>query len=1100
MDENLEDRIRRHQKIMRSRYSRFLRRRSMWEGEDHTDWPRHISDRYWSSRSCGYKPSDTTKSSEAKPTQEERTVEGFHRDFDAFRAAFDRNFARDPYRTLFGRRMASHPWITNPSWTGFSWLSHRDNLHKDEVVQPSKPDSADHESAPRENANNATVTHSEVLEGDKNAITPVEEDYQYDPISMRKVPIKKPEAAAEVEPEPKKSFLEKFFAEHDADIPVKKYKPHQGSGYGASTQEAEDLGSEARGGNMHPPFDSGRKQEMRDLMKRIKGNNLDTTAQFTESRPNQKAEEDSDKLTIPTEAQESPELDDSTPLFSGTAYADRFSNEAIGPSKLSNSAEAVTQEASQDVSYITTDSTLKGFIKQSSSRLEPALDRIQANTDGRADEVPFTLQTAVDRHASALKKELKEAEDAPAGPKTPDYLAASTEEDIDLLRGSDVRAATRTARVTKQEAETLKSEARAKLEADYASRLAGGKAVDGHEVDAFASKLTKRVNHVWDHIREYPHGIVAKTMNSVNAFNDNYKKYVRPEGTKSLTDKLVFQDQSLSKSPSIYKNTGMQTESKQLTPSQEVLDADKERSERTIKLRRATIGAKEEAEARDVQLSQLSADIRAAYEDGYGTINVSHRQPELTPTKAGTGDSAPPPKPHPLLSASVKPGVSVNSVIDEHVGTFEPKLAALVDSAKEVRSQLRQLDEEVEQIRPALSACPHLSTVIDGTKDVRRELHEAHLAIRAIESGRPETVWNALDKPCPNYGQKRIDWQAEEMSANKADQSEVVGDGHSTMPLENKASSSAVLPSQEPKKVPEPVFTPSGSPVWNDEQPPSIESLRRGTFDSKFIILAYNPSTSKVEFSPMNEPAKPTHKAADPVGILSRLKNAPEFLRHFALLKRAGYSLFNGKENMLIFKKKQPEHSSGSSPAQRVVEPKAATATASTSSASATKTRANEESAISSATVLEEIPKEVEQTVGPAGSTARFSRPLGDVGQVRVKRQEEVFSGTIRPNAAAQSSSAEDDRLSTSTPKPALGTSNEQRDGVWKRFTRSLKQTVMIVAALGGGAYTIGFIAEGMGAETQKQKGVEDTQARGPRKRIVMTGQRPGIYSTESSR
>lgn len=1037
-----------------------------------------MSDHYWASRQCSSKAPESTQPSEPKPGQSKHTFDSFQKDFEAFKAAVDRAVSRDPYGTLFGRRMARHPWITNPSWTPLSWLSQREDLPQDQGVQLTKPLSTEDEKPAQKDANSAMEAPTNISRGDKKNTTFAEEDYQYDPISMRKVPINKSETRGPVDPEPKKSFLETFFTEPGTDIPIKTYKSHS-----KSSQRTKDSLSGAKPVDVHGAFESCKKQEMRDLMARTKGNNLDTTALFTEAPLERRPEKDSAKLTVSEEARESPELDDNTPLFSGTTYAGRFGNEATSPSKSTVSTEEATGESSQGLSTITTNSPDEGMVKKPKSQLEPALDRIQAKSSEPTNGQPSKLQTAVDRHVSRSNELVRQAESGSEKQRSPEFPAASTEEDVDLLRASDVRAATRTARVTRQEREALKNEARTKLEADYASRQA-----EETNAEAFASNLTKKLNDVWSHVRQYPHGIVAKTMSSVNAFNDNYKKYVRPEGVKGLTDKLVFQDTSLSKLPSIYKDTRRQLEPAASTPSQEAMDADKERSERTAALKEATIKAKEEGEARNAQLSQLATDLRAAYENEYGPIDVNHRQPDLDATRVDTETQALPSKPHPLTTASVKPGVTTNSVIDDHVTKFEPKFVELVDGAKEIRNQLRQVDEELQRLRPSVSLSPDLHTVIDGTKEIRRELHEAHQAIRAIESGRPQTVWNALHKSCSEFGQKRIELKAAETSANKAGLTAPVDNVSPTEALLGQASSSRDVPAEQPQKVPEPFITPDGSPAWNDEQPPSIESLRKTRLGSEYIILAYDSSTGKVLFSPMNEPARTTNKAADAVGILSRLKNAPEFLKHFDVLKRAGYSLFNGNENMLIFKKKHPEYASGTPPT------KATSVKAESGSASATASTGGE-STISAATVSNAILADTEPTAATA-------RPLGNGnvgGQTRVKRQEDVFSGTIRPNTAAQGSSG-DENDKSSTSKPSINSGTEQRDGLWKRFRRSLKRTVMIVTALGGGAYVIGFIAEGMRAETQKQKGIEDGHAPGPRKRIVMTGQRPGIYSTESSR
>jgi hypothetical protein len=214
-----------------------------------------------------------------------------------------------------------------------------------------------------------------------------------------------------------------------------------------------------------------------------------------------------------------------------------------------------------------------------------------------------------------------------------------------------------------------------------------------------------------------------------------------------------------------------------------------------------------------------------------------------------------------------------------------------------------------------------------------------------------------------------------------------------------------------------------------------------------------------------------------PILVLSKLHRASDYLAHFETLEKAGYDLYTGSRNMLIFRKRQAASS------------KSSTSAPSTSSIT-------DEVSLSkqAATVLDEIPVEVDPSPGPAAPTAPPSNPSKQPDQAvlksRVRRREKVFSGTMR---SGEESAKENENEESFTPNTLRGT-------LWERWTRGLKRVILTAVALGGAAYTIGFVAEGIGAQTQIQNGIDDGHAQGPRKRIVMTGQRPGIYSTESSR
>lgn len=81
----------------------------------------------------------------------------------------------------------------------------------------------------------------------------------------------------------------------------------------------------------------------------------------------------------------------------------------------------------------------------------------------------------------------------------------------------------------------------------------------------------------------------------------------------------------------------------------------------------------------------------------------------------------------------------------------------------------------------------------------------------------------------------------------------------------------------------------------------------------------------------------------------------------------------------------------------------------------------------------------------------------------------------------------------------AEGASSEavRKESRFRRLGRLLKRVVYTVLGAGVGAYVIGVLAEGVGAQQQRQ-GLDGD---GPRRKVVLpAGQRAGIYSTESSR
>ncbi|OAL39461.1 hypothetical protein AYO20_01331 [Fonsecaea nubica] len=1118
--EDFEERARRHHKIMKSRYYKVLRRRALWESEDAYVRPlRHH--RLWAHRYCDYKPLSSTGASSQGPKEpdnkQDNHAQTIYKDFDAFREAVDRAIARDPYGTLFGRRLQSPPSANNSSWTSFSWFSDPKEIKKEHNIEEPSPAPSVATKAAAETRTSSSETEPDKQEVRKSTIDVGEEEYEYDPISMRKVPIKKRTAEPERKEEPgpvqssavpeperqpqrrkedkassdeysKQPFLKSlFFQEHGVDIPVKTYKPYKVYDYGASEKNPTDEypAPSTKTEGLH----SSRKEELRDLMSRAKGNNIDTTALFTEFSEHPQSETVTSDITAPKIPRESPEPDDTLPLFSGTTYEARAHKEAE-----TNASDWLFREGfrerNEDSAIATNShsSSLNETISETKNKLEPTLERVNRKTALDKTGKSPRLQTALDRQISASSQSTSLTEKQVG---TNDLPAALTSE--------------------KPETGDSKRTARKRLETDFEARQqdAADESIVSPKTPKLeipTKRLTKTLNNVWEHIREYPNGIVAKTMNSMTNLNENYKKYIRHDAVKGLTDKLVFKDESLPKTPSIYKSNIKPQGLATFTPSHTVLADESKAMQRTADLREATENAKKEEELKKAQMSQLAADIQAVYESEYGNINAAHRQPAQASPEAETVASASSTserdlaQPHPLSTASVRPGITTNPVIDNHIGRFEPKFASLVDEAKQIRAELRDVEvkarevegfrqassqaevqEQVEEVKPPLHK---LSDVMQGAKEVRRELHEAQNTIRRIGSRRPATAWNAPQLSGSDFGKKRIDLKVQK----GVDAVEGPSESENQQNTEIESSTQTIVQphKEEPKMVPEPVHTPSGSPVWNDEQPPPIESMKIRKFDSPYLILTYDTAAEKINFSPMNQPTTEMPKSNNVIGILGRLKQAPEFLKHFQTMQRAGYSLYNGTENMLIFQKKQAEPVTTSSMTQAAKEK--------TSGVDISSRLPDQETA----TVLEELPTELDPVPGPAAPTAPVPCRVGN--QPRVRRQENVFSGTIRPNALSSSSPppAPDEKLAASD--LARGRHDTQDEGLLKRFMRRVKYTVLTLAALGFGAYSIGFVAEGLSAHNQQQRGIDNGDVQGPRKRIVLTGQRPGIFSTESSR
>jgi hypothetical protein len=626
---------------MRSRYYKIARRRALWESEESYIRPwRH--NRLWATRYCDYKPLSSTGSSSQEPKERDSEPESedkyhtVYKDFESFRAAVDRAIARDPYGTLFGRRLQSPPSSNNSSWTSFSWFTDPKEIKEDASVPSSQPKLSETASSPVEKPSAEASVDPAQQTAQATTTFYSEEEYEYDPITMRKVPMRnrppKPEHVSSAssenlpsppevkeqalkhqtekpssQPEPKKEpsehkskqpFLQSlFFQEHGVDIPVKTFKHHKVYGYGAPEKKADDTSAVTPSAETKGDFESSRKQHLRDLMSRVKGNNIDTTALFTEPFPQPENEAVGQDSTVSKKPRESPEPDDARPLFSGTTYEGRANKETQVKSSDWLAKEGFRQLPDEAPSKgSSTDSTVDIPVKTFTPKLEPALDRAYARAAQDSKDKVAKLQTALDRQQSALKRRLSSTDLQPESPAT----VVNIPEEEKKAKRAKLEAAF----------EAMQNDAANEVDFSPKSR----------RVEASTSKLSKTINNVWAHIQQHPDGIVAKTMKSMTNFNENYKKYIRPNNVKGLTDKLLFKDESLSKTPSIYKQKAKAPKIDFVTPSYEVADAEKEQQQRTASLKAAAKESKKDADVQRAQISKLATDIQAVYESEYGVI------------------------------------------------------------------------------------------------------------------------------------------------------------------------------------------------------------------------------------------------------------------------------------------------------------------------------------------------------------------------------------------------------------------------------------------------------------------------------------------------
>lgn len=486
----------------------------------------------------------------------------FYENFDSFKKAVDRAIERDPYGTLFGRRLRSPDTSNNSSWTSWSWIFDPKEIKQDPVPEPSKeqkrstppinkqsptPQAQPTRPAPDQGVAQASVSHmssssktSTTMKSSQSIVfqdrTSTTTEYIYDPISGRKVaqtpkasvtaisPLIKESRALEAKKEaPKKGLIETLFTEHGTPVAVKVYKPPKVYGYSDETapKPKSVASSTPPKENLDKSFGSSKKREFNELRWRTIGNNIDST-NFNCEPWNKEPEASAPVAEQLAEerTRTSPTQSEDTPLFSGTTYESK--SEQLVASHDATQKEGFRAKQGMTIPSLKSHQSREPRPSESTSRIEPAVDRTSSSgIDIPVKKFVSKLPTAIDRAVGSSRLEpatdriirpapksepAKHVAKATATPRIDDKADEQQDkrEDVDLLRASDVRANTKSTRVTKQATEDKKQQERTVLEQQFEQNANSDKA---------------NLDSVWKHIKQYPGGIVAKTMQSLGVAN-----------------------------------------------------------------------------------------------------------------------------------------------------------------------------------------------------------------------------------------------------------------------------------------------------------------------------------------------------------------------------------------------------------------------------------------------------------------------------------------------------------------------------------------------------------------------------------------------------
>ncbi|RMD41690.1 hypothetical protein DV735_g3461, partial [Chaetothyriales sp. CBS 134920] len=403
-DDSLEERLRIYQRFLRHRSSKMLRRRAMWDRDamaPASSWPwrmpapligRHL-------QKVQNLSSTTTAKARVQDHNNEpgrhRPSATFHRDFESFKKAVDEAIQKDPYGALFGRRLQGPDSANNSSWTSFSWIWDPKEIKQDRPDSQPVSETAEQTARPPPPPTSTASPHTDAPSKASPSSSPspepgatsipskqgeAEEEYEYDPISMRRIPKSK-----------RNRLLSLFFCEHDLDLTPKLYEPKV---YGYADKSKESTSSHpVAASDTNELLESSRRHHLRDLRAAALGNTIGTSAEFggkfspPDSSPQPPESSPGPRKRKQREESEPPS--DDAPLFSGTTYEGKLvellaSRRSVANSGLPPAEPNPNADGGSDIP-----------VNKFDPRIQPSLDRLISTKEAAQTSV---LQPALDRH------------------------------------------------------------------------------------------------------------------------------------------------------------------------------------------------------------------------------------------------------------------------------------------------------------------------------------------------------------------------------------------------------------------------------------------------------------------------------------------------------------------------------------------------------------------------------------------------------------------------------------------------------------------------------------------------------------------------------
>lgn len=537
------------------------------------------------------------------------------------------------------------------------------------------------------------------------------------------------------------------------------------------------------------------------------------------------------------------------------------------------------------------------------------------------------IESALDRHIKS-KQVLSDQNLADSS-----YLKypanENSEEDVDLLRPSDVRASVGLSKRVSKPTTAEKQERRSILTDDYEGR--------NHKLDRrleveLASQRAAATNTSTE----------AKVVESLPKCNKDHS--IAVSGIESSTPSMATGQPMSSESGSSISKTALssQAEARRRGVSQRANETEVEAQKVAMEAieMRDKIGSSQREfqplqphragesgiatkidefagrtspQERDQQSTKDKAfisQIRSIYENRYGIIDANHRQPSIEAAEIGTVEPQP--------GTTISPENAADEILEKTTksanaeGQAEGEHQKPLGEGDNIPITSEQLKSSGDPGHPAQQD-HKLGDQSETHRQLLREVFKTQNLIRDLckrvsESQLPKSVaTESLDGP-----------SVPEQSLRQPSNS-------SSMPVKSQGDLCGAEKTVNDKEAKAKLHA-SAEPAWihSDPTPPSnleSEAEEIAAIPVSYRILAYDPSTQRVTAAKNTFLTSPASERRLTVAeALSGLANPAKFLPHFASLQNAGYEIVSGSSNLLIFKKTDSEKESSMSTDEHALE------------------------------------------------------------------------------------------------------------------------------------------------------------------------------------